>query len=152
MVGESPNIGLLAILELNSVGIAFIPKSNDLACYPSFSAVGIDLISDLETESVFGFAIHETLFELGIVKVTSNEDESAGSLLTLFPWGEIFVETSGKDHMHTLENEFLGHSFDSKDAFVTEEIFALTHDDLTDPHVQQIDVKLSFKLVTGRGH
>ena len=118
-----PNIGFLIILDFDSIRVSFIPTLQNFTFGKATSDVRIDGIPDIEAK-VLSFAFHQSSLQGFMVQIPTDENESALSLFTLFPKSNLITKIATKQHVDTLEHEFLVHPLYRKNTLVSEQIFA----------------------------
>ena len=143
------NIGFLAILQLDAVSVAIIPKFNDFSI-DELSNVSFDLIAHLETELRSHKACFKASFQHLMVEVPTNEHEDVLSLRSMAKVQKnaqseskmhrraanisrgishslrhrpfLIRNISIEEHAYSLEDEFLIDAFKRQNALVPEEI------------------------------
>ena len=119
VIDWTPDIA--AVGKFDTVRISVVPNLKDLSLFP-LAHIRFHEITDLETKLVRSLAIHETLVQSLLVKVTTDKDETAFTFLIFFPLRNIIRESSAEKHVHTLKHELAIHSLDGENTLVSEQI------------------------------
>ena len=122
VVNGNPNIGFFIVLNLNPVGISFVPRLQD----PTFGKganVGINGVTDVEAE-LLCLAFHEALLERFMVEVAADEHETFAHLIVL-PQANLSAEIAAEEQ-NAMEDALFLDAFDGEHALVSEEILSVS--------------------------
>eukprot|EP00438_Fugacium_kawagutii_P033694 Skav201150 [mRNA] locus=scaffold2068:233808:234731:- [translate_table: standard] len=141
---------LISIVQLDAVGISFIPNLQDLPACPA-SHVGLDQVTNLEAGLLSDLAGQEVLLQICLVQVPANENKSAGPGFVLLPLEGILKATAEK-HVHALEHKLGIHALHGHHALVPEHVlgFGPQHD--SQPTFQLAHIQFAIKLPADRAH
>eukprot|EP00438_Fugacium_kawagutii_P033949 Skav211155 [mRNA] locus=scaffold413:399888:400454:- [translate_table: standard] len=141
---------LISIVQLDAVGIAFIPNLQDLPTCPA-SHVSLDQVTNLEAWLLSDLAGQEVLLQICLVQVPSNENKSAAPGFVLLPL-EGILEAAAEKHVHTLEHKLGIHALHGHHALVPEHVlgFGPQHD--AQPTFQLAHIQFPIKLPADRAH
>ena len=129
-------------IKLDAVGISVVPVIDNTASLP-LSYIGLNGGANGEAKFRGDATGFKPLLEECGVKVLTNEDEAAVSLLALLP---LSFKVSGEHHTDALEDKLLVFTLDGNDALVAVEIRTIFNDKSLDPALHHHDVHLTIDL------